>query len=261
MKFITQNLHCFAEENYLEKMERIAQFIVDNSVDIACFQEVAQPTENVFVDENMHIREGNAALLIRDMILSRGGDAYEVFYSFAHYYYGEDEEGVAILSRLPIKSWREHVISQEQEFVAERRTAMEVQLETGVSITSLHLGIATTRNPQSPAVEQFLDLRTKTKGELQLYLGDYNIPDTTDGYDQIIESGCIDLCGEVSRGDEAFLTTPGAIDGWMNQKGAKRLDYGFANQAVEVKSACVIFDGKKNAVVSDHFGLYFDLAL
>lgn len=260
MKFITQNLHCFAEENYLEKFSRIAQFIVDNEIDVACFQEVAQPVGSAFVDETMRLREGNAALLIRDMVAQLGGGHYEVAFSFAHYYYGTDEEGVAILSRCPIIAQKEHVISKEQAIVMERRTAIEVHLESGLSVCSVHLGIATSENPTSPALDQFLNLRTKTSGDVQLYFGDYNTPDTTSEYDGIVETGCVDLfLGE--RGSAELCTTPGVIDGWRTQsdKGAKRLDYGFANQMIDVKESRIIFDGKSDPLVSDHFGLYFHL--
>lgn len=257
---MTQNLHCFAEQNYMENFKRIAHFIVENEIDVACFQEVAQPVDAPFVNEAMRLRQGNAALLICEEIKRLSGVDYNAVYSFAHYYYGTDEEGVAIISRLPIESYQEHLISKEKEIVMERRTAIEIHLENGVSITSVHLGIEKNVNLQSPALAQFLNLRTMTTGDVQLYFGDYNIPDTTDGYDGIIESGCIDLFGD-DRGNQDLLTTPGAIDGWRNDKGAKRLDYGFANQAICVNEARVIFDGKSEPMVSDHFGLYFDLTL
>lgn len=261
MKFITQNLHCFAEENYMEKFKRIAQFIVENDVDVACFQEVAQHVASPVVDEMKGLKEGNAALLIRDMIKEISGQDYEVLFSFAHYYYETDEEGVAILSRIPMQSWKEHVISEEKEFLIERRTALEISLENNVSISSVHLGIATDREPKSPALQQFLNLKEMTTGDRKLFFGDYNIPDTTEAYDGIIQSGCVDLCGEDARGTEQFLTTPGSIDGWQHHKDAKRLDYGFANTAITVNNARVIFDGESEAMVSDHFGLYFDVQL
>lgn len=259
MKIITQNLHCFAEENYLEKFQRIAQFIVDNDVDVACFQEVAQHVASPLVDQAKGLKEGNAALLIRDMIKAISGQDYEILFSFAHYYYDTDEEGVAMLSRIPLQSWSEHVISEEKEIFIERRTALEIHLQNNLSISSVHLGIATKREPQSPALQQFLNLKEMTSGEIKLFFGDYNIPDTTSAYDEIIQSGCYDLCGARAQGDERFLTTPGAIDGWHHHKDAKRLDYGFANKAVKVNTARVIFNGENEAMVSDHFGLYFDI--
>lgn len=260
MKIITQNLHCFAEKDYLKKFDQIAQFIVENDIDIICFQEVAQPKDTIIVDGACGIKEGNAALLIRDMVYQKGGSKYQVLYSFAHYYYGTDEEGVAILTRVPITSWKEHVISEEQEIVMERRTALEIQLKNGISISSLHLGISKEKGEISPALHQFLKLQSETKGTKKLFFGDYNIPDTTEAYEEILKSGCIDLFGDV-KGNNQFLTTPDTIDGWQNDKGAKRLDYGFANTSIKVNEARVIFNGKSEVTVSDHFGLYFDIEL
>lgn len=261
MKIITQNLHCFAEENYLVKFQQIAQFIVDNDIDVACFQEVAQHVKSPMISDELQLKEGNAALLIRDMIKDFGGDSYELLYSFAHYYYETDEEGVAILTRLPIKDWKEHIISDEKKYTIDRRTAIEIQLENNVSLSTLHLGIASDKEVKSPALKQFLTLKEITKGKQKLFFGDYNIPDTTSAYDEIIQSGCVDLCGKQAKENPAFLTTPGTIDGWKNDKGAKRLDYGFVEGSIQVNEARVIFDGKNEPIVSDHFGLYFDVEI
>lgn len=258
MRVMTQNLHCFAEENYIEKFERIAQFIVENDVEVVCLQEVAQAVISPIYDEKWGVKEGNGALIIRDMIEKISGQKYALFYSFAHYYYDTDEEGVALLTKLPILSCEEHLISDEKEVTIDRRTALEIQLENGISISTLHLGIISEREVESPALKQFLTLKDETTGSLKLFFGDYNIPDTTEAYEMILQSGCVDLMGNV-KGDAAFLTTPGTIDGWKSDKGAKRLDYGFANQAVSVKTARVIFNGQREPMVSDHFGLYFDL--
>lgn len=263
MKVLTQNLHCFAEENHLEKFDRIAQFIVDNDIDVACFQEVAQHVVSPMIKDEMLMKEGNAALLIRDKIKALSGIEYELFFSFAHYYYGTDEEGVAILTKQKPIEWKEHVISDVTEITIDRRTAIEVIFENGLSISSLHLGIATDAVPVSPALSQFQKLGTLTTGETKLYFGDYNIIDETDDYSAIVESGYFDLAGENAKGNPDFKTTPGVIDGWRNSEhsGAKRIDYGFANQVVEVKDAHVVFDGRSDAMVSDHFGMYFELEI
>lgn len=263
MRILTQNLHCFAEENYLEKFEKIARYIVTNDIDVACFQEVAQHVVSPLIEEKMQLKEGNAALLIRDKIKEISGLEYELFFSFAHYYYDTDEEGVAILTKKKPLEWKAHVISEEKEINIDRRTAIEVIFENGLSISSLHLGIATDTVLTSPALSQFQRLGTLTKGDIQLYFGDYNIIDESEDYDAIIKSGYFDLAGKNAKGNPDFKTTPGVIDGWQNSghSGAKRLDYGFSNTQIQVKDAKVVFDGRSDAMVSDHFGMYFEVEI
>lgn len=262
MKIITQNLHCFAEENYLEKFERLAAFIVENDVDVICLQEVAQPRESAFINEDMHLREGNAAQLIAQMIHAISGRAYAVYYSFAHYYYDKEEEGVAILTRLPVVAWKEHIISDEKiDYTIHRRTAIEIHLENNLSINSAHLGIATGEVKVSPALAQFQCLSQAVAGDTQFFFGDYNIPDTTDEYQHIVRNGYVDLFGEGAYQNPKFVTTPEVLDGWRNEKKAKRIDYGFSNCKIDVKEARVIFNGHDDAPISDHYGLYFDVEL
>lgn len=45
------------------------------------------------------------------------------------------------------------------------------------------------------------------------------------------------------------------IDGWEGDTNEKRIDYIFTDYTGDIKSSRVVFDGQREPIVSDHFGV------
>ena len=63
MKLLTLNLHLWAEDDQINKLKKIANFIKENDVDVCFFQEVAQLESNEIIVDN--IKKDNNAYLIK----------------------------------------------------------------------------------------------------------------------------------------------------------------------------------------------------
>jgi maltose 6'-phosphate phosphatase len=66
MKILSLNLHCFKEDNRIEKLNTIAKFIKENGVDVCLFQEAAQEISNEIIKDN--IKVGNNANYIAQRV-------------------------------------------------------------------------------------------------------------------------------------------------------------------------------------------------
>ena len=62
MKLLTLNLHLWAEDDQINKLKKIANFIKENDVDVCFFQEVAQLESNEIIVDNIK-KENNAYLI------------------------------------------------------------------------------------------------------------------------------------------------------------------------------------------------------
>ena len=97
-------------------------------------------------------------------------------------------------------------------------------------------------------------------------MGDFNSLDNVkqEGYELICESGWKDSYCLAEQKDSG-VTVEEEIDGWRDGEGggavkdAKRLDYIFCNTQKKVKSSKVVCNGKNYPVVSDHYGVMFEV--
>ena len=76
-------------------------------------------------------------------------------------------------------------------------------------------------------------------------------------------SGWIDTYKVAHRKDDG-ITVPGPIDGWrdlQNREMAEgmRLDYIWCSQRKEIFSSRILFNGQKEPVVSDHYGVLIEV--
>ena len=117
--------------------------------------------------------------------------------------------------------------------------------------------------------EPFLAQWERLKKELKKHqnttiwiMGDFNSPAETkeQGYDAIKNDGWYDTYCIAEQKDEG-ITVEGSIDGWKDSKHNEqnltgmRMDHIWCNQSVSVKYSRVMFNGIKQAKVSDHFGV------
>ena len=95
-------------------------------------------------------------------------------------------------------------------------------------------------------------------------MGDFNAPDMIPGqsYEYITACGWIDTY-QVAQFKDCGITVPGVIDGWREKLAGKkvdgmRLDYIWCSKRKEILSSRVVFNGLKEPVVSDHFGVLIE---
>lgn len=89
-------------------------------------------------------------------------------------------------------------------------------------------------------------------------MGDFNNPahERKEGYNFVIESGFHDTWHLAGQKDEG-ITVCKTIDGWYDKGTSEkmRIDYIFQNTEEKVTSSQVIFNGDKDPVIFEHFGV------
>lgn len=92
-------------------------------------------------------------------------------------------------------------------------------------------------------------------------MGDFNSPaeESGTGYEQMKQAGWYDSYMLAEKRDKG-VTVPDAIDGWRDGTGtAMRIDYIWSNFRADVLRSEVVFNGKRLARVSDHYGVMIEV--
>ena len=280
MKILTLNTHSLQEENHRQKLSWFVEGILREKPDMIALQEVNQTAEEELmalellegqypIPGCMPIRKDNYAALVASRLRQAGIDCYWVWLPMKRGY-NEFDEGVAILSLgRPIRCVDQFPISGVNDYNNWRtRAALGVQLE-GLEdwFYCLHMSWW---NDES---EQFLDqwrilnsciAAKRMCGNVWL-MGDFNAPDTVPGqsYEHIVASGWIDTYKVAHRKDDG-ITVPGFIDGWRDLQNREitegmRLDYIWCSRRKEILSSRTLFNGQKEPVVSDHYGVMIEV--
>lgn len=281
MKILTINTHSLLEEDYQQKLDHFVQGILKERPDIIAMQEVNQSFNAEVLDANMlegqypvpgcmSIRQDNHAAQVARRLRQAGVECYWAWIPIKLGYERYDE-GIAILSLgRPIRCVDAFPISAVNDYQNWRtRAVLGVQVE-GLEdwFYCLHMGW------WDDELERFLDQWKKLNcciaskrmcGQVWL-LGDFNASDLVPGqsYEHVVASGWIDTYKTALCADSG-ITVPGIIDGWREFHTGKnalgmRLDYIWCSRKVKVLSSRVMFNGEKEPVVSDHFGVLVEIA-
>ena len=113
MKLMTLNCHSWQEENQLEKIKYIANVIKENNYDVIALQEVSQLISEDIIYSN--IKKDNFALLINKELKKLGINEYEFFWDMSHIGYDVYEEGLCVMTKLPIKENKSFYISKGED--------------------------------------------------------------------------------------------------------------------------------------------------
>ena len=276
MKLLTLNTHSLQEENYPQKLEWFLQGILEEKPDIIAMQEVNQTADAELMDVEMldgqypipgcmPIRRDNHAAQVAYRLRQAGIECYWAWLPIK-LGYGKYDEGVAILSLgRKIRCVDKFPISRVNDYQNWRtRAVLGVQVE-GMDdwFYTVHMGW------WDDSAERFLDQWKTLSGCIasrRCYstiwlLGDFNAPDQVRGqsYEYVASCGWFDTY-KIARFSDSGITVPGIIDGWreklINQNvDGMRLDYIWCSQKKDVFSSRVVFNGLKEPVVSDHFGV------
>ena len=278
MKLMTLNIHSHDthfDPAVLERsMKELAEAVIDHDIAVLALQECSQELERPFVSDDLplhcaihdaeHVlREGNAALLLAEELQMRGA-AMDWVWAGVKLGYQRYNEGLALFSRFPIRSYDAPWISGIQEFSNwKSRNALIASTEINgspVEFCCVHMG--RWDDPEESFKGQMERLDAILPNDHQVFLlGDFNSPagKPNEGWEMVRKLGWHDTY-EAAKQKGDGITVPGVIDGW--QDGAPegmRIDYIFSRMPVSVRSSFVLFDGKHGPLISDHYGLMADL--
>ena len=280
MKILTLNTHSLQEENYTQKLDWFVETILKEQPDIIAMQEVNQTADAELMPEAMlagqypvpgsvTVRMDNHAANIAYRLRQAGLECYWAWLPIK-LGYDKYDEGVAILSiGKPIRCVDKFPISRIVDYHNWRtRAVLGVQVE-GLEdwFYSLHMGWWD--EDENGFLEQWKILSSciaskRMCGPVWL-LGDFNAPDAIPGesYSHMVGCGWI-ATYQIAQTKDSGITVPGIIDGWREklqdrQVDGMRLDYIWCNQAKEVLSSKVMFNGTTAPVVSDHFGVMIEV--
>ncbi|RHH70044.1 MULTISPECIES: endonuclease/exonuclease/phosphatase family protein [Vagococcus] len=268
MKWLTLNIHSWMEKETIKKMDILANFIISQDLDGISLQEVNQLIDAQNEVNPLHfispenerpvIKQDNYALCLVKKLAELGA-TYYWSWTYSHIGYDIYEEGVAILSKVPIKPYAVLVSNVDDKKSVQRRMMLCAELTVSskpILVTSNHYSWWDTDSRTGFQIEwklskQYLD---KFSG-VKLLFGDFNGPDNikNETYDLVNET-FIDTY-KLSDKVIGHYTIPEEIDGWEGTKEQFRIDYAFISEKHRVRLHQVVLDGDIYPCVSDHYGI------
>ena len=241
MKLLTLNVHAWLEANQAEKIEILADTIVEKGYDIIALQEVNQLMSASAISPTL--KQDNYGVILLNKINQRVAQKYSLFWSNSHIGYDKYDEGIAFLTRLPVYDVDAFYCSQHQRLdsiLSRKIIGLTVEYQGQlIECYSCHINLP------------------NCDGENQLDNVRYIVERSQSANLKILIFDTFEMAEQKDSG----ITVEKAIDGWKGHSEEKRLDYIFLNQAKRVLSSQVIFNGKNKPIVSDHFGVEVALIL
>lgn len=262
MKLLTLNTHSLIDKNFGNSAEILANAIIQEKIDVIALQEVNQPvlgdviSTSSPISVNYPIKNGNYILKVLEYLKKSSHNYYSIWYGFKKSY-GMYEEGVGIITRLPVKNAEYLLLSSGRENPEwKRRCAVGIATPYG-NFYSTHMGWW--QDKDEPFLEQWERLKAAVCGKSAFIMGDFNAESDVkgEGYDLVTADGFYDTYCLAESRDDGF-TVADKIDGWQTDR-RKRIDYIFSNSPLRVINSAVIFDGKNYAKISDHFGVVIEI--
>ncbi len=279
MKLITLNTHSLREPDYRNKLRAFVASILREKPDIIALQEVNQTTtmplwntKQLFgqypLNTGIPLRRDNHAAMVAQALNQAGMECHWVWLP-VKVGYGCFDEGVALLSLgRPITNVRVVPLSPGRDYSDWRsRSALGIQV-AGLPdwFYTVHMGWWEDAEDSFACQWEKLHEAVAVSQEAPptWLLGDFNAPDVLRGesYDTVAANGWFDTHRMAQYRDNG-ITVSGVIDGWREKlQGASveglRLDYIWCSRQRKIFSSRVVFNGMKEPVVSDHFGVMIE---
>lgn len=279
VKILTLNTHSLEEENYLQKLDWFIEAILREKPDLIALQEVNQTSGASDMDPAMlegqypvpgciTIRKDNHAAQVAYR-LNQAGIPCSWAWLPVKRGYGKYDEGVAILSLgRKIRCVDQFPISKTKDYNSWRtRAVLGVQLE-GLDDWFYCLHMGWWEDTLDPFLDQWKVLNcciaSKRMCGTVWLMGDFNAPDCIPGqsYEYIVACGWVDTHVIAAFRDDGN-TVSKAIAGWPSLPTGSspdgiRLDYIWCSQKKDILSSRVMFNGSREPVVSDHFGVLIE---
>lgn len=269
IKVLSLNLHCGMEEDYDTKLEQIILGCVQENPDILFLQECVQHREHAVIDHQygVRIKEGNLGVIIKEQIEEQLKCVYDFFFDWGKYGFNVLEEGLCIISKLPIVEAKSRYVSVMQD-VQNWKSRKIIRVKTkyndqDIFFYNVHLGWWD--DGEDTFAHQFAELDKWIKEEpdgVHILAGDFNNPQGDLGYWLMEAKGYRDLYYEANpRGynDKTFIEQKGQSQEEEGNIG-RRIDYVMTpNQQLRVEGMTRIFTETRYGIVSDHYGLAGEL--
>lgn len=274
LKVLTLNTHAWMEEHPEEKLEQLADTLAAEEYAVIALQEInqsmqAEPVEDdAFISPKethfpVRIKADNFAYMLVSKLRERGINYYWSW-SASHIGYSKYDEGIAILSEFPFTA-ESHLVSDTVEYTNHfTRKILKGLIEykgRQVTVISSHYSWWTDDSGNKlfqPEWSRTLDNITKEERQTILVMGDFNNDPSIakEGYEQVVQTApFLSDTFEVAEKTIGEATVMQAIDGWSGHSDDKRIDYIFVGENISVEQYRVVFDGRNEPVVSDHFGV------
>lgn len=263
MKLLTINTHSIIEKDYEKKCGYFVDAITRIKPDIIAMQEVNQSKWAKTADSNnfcgdFSIKTDNHAMKM-SKILEKCGLKYYYNWLGIKYGYKIFEEGLGVLSKTPLEECEPFLLTKSDNIDSWKTRKAQLIKTADLIICNVHMGWW--EDKDEPFSEQFDRLNNKLSemNELIFLMGDFNSPadENNQGYEKVVSTGWLDTYALADDKDDGF-TVISKIDGWQNAD-KKRIDYIFTNRKIPVKSSKVIFNGKNEKIISDHFGVIIEI--
>ncbi|MBB6061919.1 maltose 6'-phosphate phosphatase [Thermosipho japonicus] len=278
LKILTLNLHTYQEidigqeknlieffEKYENIQEKIVQFIMDENIDIAVFQEAAQHRDMDIIEEKfgIKIKRKNYIKVLHELLLKKN-KFYEYVWDFSHYGWNIWEEGLGILTKYPIVNFESKYISKTKDkFSIYSRKILKTTLLINnklVDIYTVHLNWV--RNGFENEYKKLINWINKSSNSRLIIAGDFNINAGTKDYEKFISMNVkgeklTDVFYETNRYkiDEPTIRKDKFNDGG-------RIDYILVSKHFRAIDSRIVFkDNDKYGRVSDHMGLWAKLEI
>ena len=267
MKLLTLNTYSWVQTADPETYAALIADILENQYDAIALQEVNQLSTGPVINDpvgyhatqnEIPIKENNFAYFLVKALAEKGL-AYQWSWVPCHVGYDIYDEGIALLSKVPIQSVEQVQLSASNDFESlHTRRALVLETEAAAFV-SVHLSWWKDEE-ENPFLREWASVETAVKNlrsKKPVYvMGDFNNPADVrnEGYDLITNDGWQDAYA-VAATRIGSATVPPAIDGWEGNEVSLRIDYIFSDQPQAVETYEVKFDGKKLPCVSDHYGV------
>ncbi|MBC3185980.1 endonuclease/exonuclease/phosphatase family protein [Corynebacterium sp. zg-331] len=274
MKVLSLNAHSWCEEDQSAKIMVTARLIVTEGVDVVAVQEANQLQDGVawrsarFQGPSaLPVGADNYVQVLAEACAHLGGE-YRCYWAEAHQGFGKYDEGVGLLVRTKptagesaapaVTEVRRLVLADYPYVDVRRRVALAVRILGWGWVLSGHFSWWTAAGEDLFRREWQVieDFARSYPDELVCVAGDLNNPATVrgEGYSMIRDLGWLDTRDLAPR-SQGHDTIAGSIVGWEEARVGARIDYVLVNRPVAVRAHRVVFTGREEPVVSDHYGV------
>lgn len=265
---LTLNTHSLIEQNYEEKLVYFVNAIVKYEPDIIALQEVNQTSDESSLSDKfltgytqcqsaVPLKKDNHAYRVVKLLLEKNINYYWTWLPIKNGY-DKYDEGLAILSKKEILETDTVLVSCINDY-NNWKTRKILGIYSGDEwFYSVHLGWWDDKS--DPFSDQWSRLSKRLTGKENVWLmGDFNncAEIRNEGYDLIKNSGWQDTF-EIAREKDDGITVGTVIDGWKDKitdTNGMRIDFIWTNSENRIERTNVIFNGKNEPVISDHYGV------
>ncbi|MGY3766210.1 endonuclease/exonuclease/phosphatase family protein [Vagococcus vulneris] len=254
----------------MKKMRQIAAFIHEQSIDVIGLQEINQHMnaadshlDSYFMPiehELIAVKDDNFAKLLAEE-LQKLGSCYYWSWAYSHIGYDTYHEGIAILAKRPFQADSFFASTVKDPRNHRTRKQIVATFNQDLQIMSGHYSWWTGNEIDGFQAEwqKTLAYLGEFKGT-QVLLGDFNAPSQLDNESYSLVTKSFVDCYNLAEKKIGSDTVNKKIDGWDDVSESMRIDFAFVRPKVDIAEYQVVFNGKNQPVVSDHFGVMVDIS-